>query len=254
MGEAILRGLGATGPGRVRAFDPNAARRQALADLRDVEWATSPAAAVQGARVILLAVKPQVMPGVLAEIAPSAAGLLVVSIAAGITTASLVAGLPGARVVRTMPNTPLMAGRGTVALCPGRTAGEADLEIAESLFPGSTLLRVREELMDAVTAVSGSGPAYFFAFVEALSAAGVRQGFDAETAYRLAAATFVGAGALLDKSGVDAAELRRRVTSPGGTTAAALKVFADRNLPEIVAEAVEAATRRGKELSEGSRF
>jgi pyrroline-5-carboxylate reductase len=148
-----------------------------------------------------------------------------------------------------MPNSPLLVGKGLVALAAGSTATDGDLSTARSIFPGATLLEVKESLMDAVTAVSGSGPAYFFAFVEALAAAGRKQGFDAETAQRLATGTFIGAAALLESSSTGAAELRRRVTSPGGTTEAALAVLKDRKFDELIAAAVEAATRRGGELS-----
>lgn len=250
MGEAIIRAiLRSPAPWwELRAFDPDAQRRQALLDL-DMQWADSPAAAAAGADVILIAVKPQTMLKALGELGSAAAGRLVVSIAAGVTTRSIEAKLAGARVVRTMPNTPLLVGKGLVALSAGSTASAADLETARSIFPGATLLDVDEGMMDAVTAISGSGPAYFFAFVEALAAAGREQGFDAEPAARLAAGTFIGAAALLEASSADVSELRRRVTSPGGTTEAALAVLGERNFDEMVAAAVEAATRRGRALS-----
>ena len=252
MGEAILRGLSRRNDGAARtiiAFDPSPERGTALSDLRGLAMADSAARAVAAAPVVLLAVKPQVMAEVLREIAPVAAGRLVVSIAAGIGTGFVESRLPGARVVRTMPNIPLIAGKGVVTLCLGASAGSGDVEVARRLFPGATVLEVKEELMDATTAVSGSGPAYFFAFVEALAVAAEAQGFERTTAYALAAGTFTGAAALLEQSAVDAAELRRRVTSPGGTTAAALKVFEEGELAGLVGRAVAAATRRGRELS-----
>lgn len=254
MGEAIRRGLARRNPAPasfVRLYDPDSARREALADLAPVDWRASAADAARDADVVLLAVKPQAMAGLLDEMAPLGAGRLFVSIAAGITTGHIESRLAGARVVRAMPNTPLLVGKGVVALCAGRSATAEDLAAARSLFPGATLLDVEESLMDAVTAVSGSGPAYFFAFVEALASAARAQGFDPDTACRLAAGTFIGAAALLEHSGAgDAAELRRRVTSPGGTTEAALKVFREADLPGIVQAAVDAATRRGRDLSQ----
>ena len=252
MGEAILRALlrdSAAAPRGVFAFDPNDSRSKALDDLRDLQWSARAADAVARADVVLLAVKPQSMAALLREIAPAANGRLVVSIAAGITTEFIESQLAGARVVRAMPNTPLLVGKGLVALCPGASATGDDPGRARSLFPGATLLDVGEEQMDAVTAVSGSGPAYFYAFVEALAAAAQQQGFDAETAGRLAAGTFIGAAALLESAGTTAAELRRRVTSPGGTTEAALKVFEDRQLDATVRAAVSAAVKRGQELA-----
>lgn len=253
MGEAILRGL--TGRDSAPAsfvclYDPSSARQEALADLAAVQWHASAADAVRDADLVLLAVKPQAMAGLLDEMAPIAAARLFVSIAAGITTSYIEARLPGARVVRTMPNTPLLVGKGVVALCAGRSASSEDLAAAKSLFPGAMLLDVEEPVMDAVTAVSGSGPAYFFAFVEALASAARDQGFNADTAYRLAAGTFIGAAALLEQSGASAAELRSRVTSPGGTTQAALTVLREADLAGIVRTAVDAATRRGQELSQ----
>ena len=253
MGLAILRGLARhpqpSAPA-VLAYDPDPARQQDLTTIAGVQVASSPAEAIEPADVVLLAVKPQVMAQAVGPIAPLAGGKLFVSIAAGTPTARLEAWLPGGRVVRAMPNTPLMAGRGVVGLCRGATATEADLATARRLFPGATLVVVDENRMDAVTAISGSGPAYFFAFVEALAAAAEREGFDRHTAYHLSAETFLGAARLLEQSDESAATLRQRVTSPGGTTAAALEALAHGGLDRIVAEAVRAAADRGRELSQ----
>src|SRR5688572_16615789 len=227
MGEAIIRAMMRSPASQwsVLAFDPNELRKRALGDL-DLRWASAARDATAGADVALLAVKPQTMAQVLEEIAPAAGGRLVVSIAAGITTRMIESKLGQARVVRAMPNTPLLVGKGLVALAAGSSASGQDLDTARRLFPGATLLHVREELMDAVTAVSGSGPAYFFAFVEALAAAAREQGFDQKTASQRAEGTFLGAAALRGASSAGAAEQRRRVTSPGGTTEAALGVLA----------------------------
>lgn len=252
MGEAIARALLAcedAGFQEVTAFDPSPPRREAGADLGRLRWGTSPLQTAHGADIVLLAVKPQSMATLLDEIAPGARAKLIVSIAAGITTRFIEQRLPGARVIRAMPNTPLLAGKGVVALSVGQSAIPSDVAIARVAFRDATVLDVDESLMNAVTAVSGSGPAYFFVFVEALAAAAQVQGFDRQTAYKLAAGTFVGAAALLEQSGASAAALRHRVTSPGGTTEAALNVFAERGLGETVKAAVAAATRRGRELS-----
>lgn len=252
MGQAILRGLASSSAHSfrpIRVFDPNAARRAVVSGIGGVEPVSDALAAVEPAEVVLLAVKPQKMAEALAPIAASAGGKIFVSIAAGTPSERLEAQLPGGRVVRTMPNTPLMVGRGVVGLCRGKSATADDVATARRLFPGAALFDVEEAQMDALTAVSGSGPAYFFAFTQALAAAAQEQGFDDRTAYRLAAATFIGAAALLEQSEHDAAELKKRVTSPGGTTAAALEAFERANLEKTVADAVAAAADRGRELS-----
>ena len=252
MAEAILRGLRrAGGDWRFVGFDPNDLRHDVLSDVPGLRFADSAADAVRAANLVLISTKPQVIDAALAEVGRVAAGKLFVSIAAGTTSAKLEALLPGGRVVRTMPNTPLMVGRGVVGLCRGATATAADLAAAKTLFPSAEMIDVDESQMDALTAVSGSGPAYFFALVEALAAAAERWGFDRETAYRLAAATFTGSAALLEQSAEDAAALRRRVTSPGGTTAAALAIFEEAGFAETITAAVAAATNRGRELAAG---
>jgi len=205
---------------------------------------------------IVLAIKPQVLKGardLLAALGRTDA--LVLCIAAGITTAFLESALETkARLVRAMPNTPGAIGRGITALYAGAGLAAGDRRLAEALMAalGETLWLADEGLMDAVTAVSGSGPAYVFLLAEALAAAGREQGLDAETAARLARATVSGAGALLAADSRAAAELRREVTSPGGTTEAALKVLmAPEGLEALMRRAVAMATARGKELGEG---
>ena len=242
MGGAILRRLlDAAAFARFIVADPDAAKAATFAPAEHLPTAE----AVAAADVVLLAVKPQAMAEVIDGV--DATGKLVISVAAGLSTAWLEGRLPGARVVRTMPNTPLLVGRGTVGVCGGSTATADDVAAAKTLFPGCTILDVAESQMDALTAVSGSGPAYCFAFVEALAAAAEAEGFDAETAYTLAAETFAGAAALLDTGA--AADLRRRVTSPGGTTAAGLAEMDA--LPNMLRRVVAAAAERGRELSSG---
>lgn len=202
---------------------------------------------------IVLAIKPQALKSETTLLrALGQTGALVLSIAAGIPTGFLAARLgPQTRLVRAMPNTPGAIGRGITALFAGQGLGEAERALAEALMAslGETLWLDDEALMDVVTAVSGSGPAYVFLMAEALAAAGQAQGLDAATADRLARATIAGAGALLTGDPRPAAELRKEVTSPGGTTEAALAVLTGREgLPELMRRAVAAATQRGKEL------
>ncbi len=259
MAEAIARALlqsGTIRPDQIIASDPNADRRKLFKETLNLEVADHAGAFAGEVDALLLAVKPQHLKAALVELSqqirPDA---LLISIAAGITTERLetwAAGEPpheARRVVRTMPNTPLMVGRGIVAFCPGKYATAEDVATAKSLFPGADLLDIEEPQMDALTAISGSGPAYFFAFTEALAAAAEAHGFDRANAYRLAAGTFTGSAALLEQSDYDAAELRKRVTSPGGTTAAALASFDASDLTRSVHSAVAAAAARGRELS-----
>ena len=249
MGGAIVRAILNGRPrrvGRVLVVEPDAAKVPA-----DAERVADPAEAVAAAEVVLLAVKPQSMAHALAPLRDVAAGRLFVSIAAGITAGWLADRLPGGRVVRTMPNTPVLAGKGAVAMAAGPGASDGDLDLVmHVLFDAAHVVELDESHMDAATAVGGSGPAYFYAFVEALAAAGVAAGLPEEEAAMLARRTFVGAAALLDSpAGGDPADLRRRVTSPGGTTAAALDAFAAGGLGDLVRDAVVAAARRGRELS-----
>jgi pyrroline-5-carboxylate reductase len=239
----------------IAVAEPNAELRAALA--RDFGVAVHERAhdAARGAHAIVLAVKPQVLKNVCAEIADAAASTrpMIVSIAAGIRIAQiqswLGADLP---VVRAMPNTPALIGAGATGLIANAATNAAQRAQAEALLgsAGSTVWIEREELMDTVTALSGSGPAYFFLLVEALEDAAVAQGLPRETARALAAQTCLGAGRMLVEDGEPPARLRERVTSPGGTTAAALDAFAAGDLRALAATALAAATRRGQELSD----
>ncbi len=204
--------------------------------------------------VALLAVKPQMMGAALPTLQGCGNGrTLFVSIAAGTTLATLAAAL-GDRspIVRTMPNTPAMVGRGITALVAGAHASAADLALAEGMMAavGGTVVLQDEALIDAVTAVSGSGPAYVFHLIEALAAAGAAEGLPPDIAMRLARATVSGAGELAHRSAETAAQLRINVTSPGGTTAAALQVLmdAETGFPALLRRAVKAAADRGREL------
>ncbi len=204
--------------------------------------------------VLLMAVKPQVMDAVLASVRDIAGPrTVVISIAAGRTIASFEKHFaPGTAIIRTMPNTPAAIGRG-ITVCAGNpNVGEREREMCEALLSavGEVGWVEDETLIDAVTAVSGSGPAYVFLLVEAMAAAGVEAGLDPALAMQLARATVSGSGELLRQSDLPAATLRQNVTSPGGTTAAALSVLmAPQGLEELMTRAITAATRRGRELA-----
>lgn len=207
--------------------------------------------------VVLVAVKPQMMAAALPGMAGmGGGGTLFVSVAAGTPISffekTLGAGTP---VVRAMPNTPAAVGRGITALVGNAAAAEAGLSTAESLLSavGQTVRLEREEQIDAVTGVSGSGPAYVFHLIEALAAAGEAEGLPPELAMALAKATVAGAGALAEAADEDPSQLRVNVTSPNGTTQAALEVLMDeeRGFPPLLRRAVAAAARRSRELSNG---
>lgn len=238
----------------IAVAEPNAALREALANDFGVTAHERADTAAANADVLVLAVKPQVLRDVCLSLAPLVADAppLVISIAAGVRIAQLREWL-GVElpIVRSMPNTPALIGAGATGLIANATADATRRAQAEAILAaaGRTAWIEREELMDAVTALSGSGPAYFFLLVEALEDAAVAQGLPRETARALATQTCLGAGRMLVESGEAPSILRERVTSPNGTTAAALDAFAAGGLRELVANAVAAATARGRELS-----
>jgi len=210
--------------------------------------------AVTDADIVILAVKPQNMSEVLKELSPVIdKDKLVVSIAAGITTAFIQEHLKkGTRIVRVMPNTPALIKEGAAALAPGANATETDLQTARSIFDavGVTVI-VQEDLMDVVTGLSGSGPAYVFIIIDALSDAGVLMGLPRDVAQKLAAQTLLGAAKLYLATGKHPGELRDMVTSPGGTTIAGIKEMEQKGLRGALIAAVEAATLRSRELGKG---
>ena len=258
MGEALLAGWLGQGVPRdaVLVVEPTAERREALTATHGVATFADAAALPRGRKpaALMLAVKPQMMDAALPAYAPLVgADTLVLSIAAGkpIALFERVFGADRA-VVRAMPNTPAAVGRGVTVLCANAAAGPDARALAERLMAavGEVHWVDDEDLMHAVTAVSGSGPAYVFHVIEALAAAGVRQGLPEELAMRLARATVVGAGELAFQAPDSAARLRMNVTSPGGTTAAALEVLmAPDGLGPLLERAVEAAARRSRELA-----
>ncbi|MGA7438716.1 MAG: pyrroline-5-carboxylate reductase [Luteibacter sp.] len=257
MATALVAGLVRHGaqPGGIAVAEPRAEALQELARQYGVATYTDNAAAAEGASLLVLAVKPQM----LAEVCRGLRTVvqqyrpMVISIAAGIRIAQIERWLDAALpVVRCMPNTPAMFGAGATGLfanprvsAPQRAEAQHVLDAA-----GLTVWVPDEDQLDIVTALSGSGPAYFFLLVEALENAAVAQGLSRETARALAAQTALGAGRMLMESGDTAATLRKNVTSPNGTTQAALESFQADHFPAIVARAVDAARRRGVELSE----
>jgi len=224
---------------------------QQLHDVYGVATTDDNSKAAQAAAVVILAVKPQDMGSVLQELSPVIDNKkVVISIAAGISTRFIEGFLKeGIRVIRVMPNTPALIGEGAAALTRGKKALAKDLELAELIFGalGITVV-VKEELMDAVTGLSGSGPAYGFLIIEALTDAGVLMGLSRDVALKLAAQTMLGAAKLCLHGGKHPAELKDMVTSPGGTTIAALKVLEDGKIRATLMAAVEAATLRSREL------
>ncbi len=257
MGGALARGLVGCGamPGTgLRLFDTHAAKAEALAAGLGPGAIVAPSAraAVDGADLVLLAVKPPMVPDVLAGIADVLMPAhLVLSIAAGVRLATMEALLPGAvPVIRTMPNTPCLVGCGATAICRGTHASEEHLRLAQSLFASVGLsVEVPESLMDAVTGLSGSGPAYVYLMIEALADGGVKEGLTRDTARLLAAQTVLGAAQMVLSSDQHPAQLKDNVTTPGGTTIAALHVLERAGLRTALIDAVQAAADRSRELS-----
>ena len=256
MARALIRGLVGTATvdgEQIIASDPDQPKLESLEHELGIHITNDNVEAVEKADVILLATKPQVfaqmLPGVSATLGPDK---LLISIAAGISTRLIERALPdGVRVIRTMPNTPALVGAGATAIAAGSHATEEDLELAETLFRSVGIsVRVPESQLDAVTGLSGSGPAYVFAMIEALRDAGVREGLPAETALELASQTVFGASRLLRDENEPPEVLRERVTSPGGTTRAGLDALAAAGFSEAIIGAVRAATRRSAELGQ----
>ena len=254
MAEAIVSGMVAGGfcaPEKIIMTD---IRPERLADLeREYGVSTSTDnSVVKNAEIVVLAVKPQVMAEVLKGIMTVLRKeTLIISIAAGIPTAKIEAALGGKRrVVRVMPNTPALVGQGASAIAAGANADEADLAVTETILGCVGLtVRVKEEELDAVTALSGSGPAYVFYLLEGMLAAADKMGLDKETARRLALKTVEGAARLMEDTGEAADVLRTKVSSKGGTTEAAIRSMDEAGVKDAVIQALLAAQRRSIELS-----
>jgi pyrroline-5-carboxylate reductase len=256
MARSLIGGLVARGVSSdaLRVAEPVAELRGGLARDFGVAVFDNANDAVAGAGLWLLAVKPQVMRGVCADLAAVAQSNrpLVVSIAAGITAAQLQRWLGGdAAVIRAMPNTPALLGAGVTGLYANARVPPAGRNEAERLLAsaGKTVWIQDEALMDAVTAVSGSGPAYVFLLAEAMEAAAKAEGLGDSAARTLVVQTLLGAARMLDESGEAPAELRKRVTSPNGTTQAAIETFQRGGFEPLVAQAIAAASERGRQLS-----
>jgi pyrroline-5-carboxylate reductase len=250
MAEAILRGLIRAGmaPESLSAADPDAARRRVIAAL-GVRVTASNAEVAHASELVVLAVKPQQLEASAASL-PRDGGPLYLSIVAGATTAALRHLLgAGSRIVRSMPNTPALIGAGITAVASDSGAEPADLERACVVLRAvGQVVQVPESALDAVTGLSGSGPAYVFLFIEALTEAGEREGLSSATARALALETVLGAARLASESGEHPALLRERVTSPGGTTIAGLAALEDGGFRAALFAAVRAATQRSREL------
>ena len=255
MARSLIGGLLKTGVAAadIRVAEPQAEAREALARDFGVATFADNALAVAEADVVLLAVKPQVMPAIregLHDLLQRQRPLLI-SIAAGVRLDQLERWFGNLPIVRCMPNTPALIGAGATGLCANARVSAPQRAQAQHILDAAGLTRWidDEALMDTVTGLSGSGPAYFFALVEALEDAATAQGLPRDTARALAVQTCLGAGRMLAESGEAPGELRRRVTSPNGTTQAALESFAADGLSRMTARAVAAATRRGGELA-----
>jgi len=255
MAASLIGGLRAKGleASQIRASDPGADTRARVSNEHGIETFADNAEAIQGVDVIVLAVKPQAMKAVCESLRPSLQPhQLVVSIAAGITCASMNTWLGEQPIVRCMPNTPALLRKGVSGLYATAEVTAEQRDQAQELLSavGIAVWLEQEQQLDAVTAVSGSGPAYFFLLIEAMTAAGVKLGLPHEVAEQLAEQTALGAANMAVDSDVDAAELRRRVTSPGGTTQAAIESFQAGGFEALVEKALGAAAHRSAEMAE----
>jgi len=257
MAEALISGLTASGPataGSLLAHDVQPGRLADMAGRFGLATPGSNARVAEQADVLVIAVKPKDLASALRDVAGSPApACRIISIVAGATTRRIEEALGGTpAVVLAMPNTPCLIRQGVTAIAPGRWAGAEVLARARALFDAvGVTVTVEEGRMDAVTAVSGSGPAYVFLLMELLGHGAVELGLDAATARRLVREMAAGAARMAQTSGLEPAVLRQRVTSPGGTTEAALAVMAERGLPRLIGDALKAAARRSAELSRG---
>jgi pyrroline-5-carboxylate reductase len=254
MGEAMIKGMAAQGviqPGHVVASDPVAARREQMKTQFGINTTDTNASAVQDADVVVLSVKPQVLPKVMAELQgkiPSEA--LVLSIVAGVPIATMQAGLAHDRIVRTMPNTPAQVGMGVTVwvATPAVTTVQRQQTHAILGALGEQVMVEEEHYLDMATGLSGSGPGYIFLIIESMIDAGVQIGFSRADALKIVLQTIEGSVALVRSTGLHPAELKNRVTSPAGTTAAGLFELEQSGVRAAIIRAVEAATRRSEEL------
>ena len=264
MGGAILQGVVASGvpiDGGIVATNRSRAKADGLASLAGVtsvaleETPDGNTDAAAAARIILVGVKPEMVPDLLREIAPVLrADAIVVSLAAGVTLGTFADALGAdAHVIRSMPNTPATVGRAVTGIAAGEAATAEDVALVRALFETvGAVIQVPEAQIDALGTVSGSGPAYVYLLIEELTKAASGMGFTDADARLMAEQTFIGATALLEASGEDPAELRRRVTSPKGTTERAVAVMQEARLDDMFARATAAALARSEELAAGA--
>jgi len=257
MAEALIRGLvrgGHVAAERVTASGPRPERMQELREAYGVRTTVDNREVARQAQILVLSVKPQILDRVLLEVADAVQpNALIISLAAGVSTTAIERRLPsGARVIRSMPNTPALVGAGATAIAAGSHAESGDLDLARFVFDAVGLTVVLEESqLDAVTGLSGSGPAYIFLILEALADAGVKVGLSRRTAQKLAAQTVMGSAKMLLDTDGHPGQLKDMVTSPGGTAIAGLHTLEQGGLRTTLINAVEAATLRSRELGRG---
>ena len=249
MAEAIIKGIFAKHGSNIMVSEPVDKRRAYLEKTYNIKTTHNNKEVVKNCNIIILAVKPQNMDSVTAGISDEiSTDKLVVSIAAGITLAYLSSRLKTTKIIRVMPNTPALVQEGMSVMSMCECINDKEMQVIKDIFMSiGLLLALPEKYMNAVTALSGSGPAFFAYFVEAMIEGGVRMGLGKDDAATLAVQTFLGTAKLLD-TGMNPSKLREMVTSPGGTTAAGLKLFEEKGFKEIVIASIEAATNRAKEL------
>lgn len=255
MAEAIIKGLiskKAFNKKDIFASDKDTARKQYLSDKFGIKIFDDNAGVAKSADVLILAVKPQVMAQVLSDISKNVkSDVLVISIAAGITLKSLKKYLTKQPIVRVMPNNPCLIGEGITAICGGELAKPSHLDTAEKIFRSvGDVIRVEEKLMNAVTGLSGSGPAFIYETLDAMADGGIYAGLPKELAMQLAQKTILGSIRTAIKTKKSPEELKNMVASPGGTTIAGLRVMEEANFKSILQKAVVKATARAKEISE----
>jgi len=259
MGEAMIRGLlkaGLVPAEDIFATDVRLDRLEQLGKLYGIHTLSDNGLLVKRVEVVILAVKPQIIHAVLKEVAPAVTvGQLFISLAAGVPTAALRADLPrGVRLIRVMPNTPALVLEGVTAVAKADGLQQGDLETAEEIFGAvGKVVVLEEEALDAVTGLSGSGPAYVALMIEALADGGVKVGLDRLTAMTLAAQTVLGSAKLLIETGAHPGQLKDMVTSPGGTAIAGIAALEEGGFRRTLISAVERATLRSRELGRGTK-
>ena len=259
MAEALIRGLVKGGHVASHKITASAPRNERLAELVEaygVAVTRDNREVAQASSIVVLSVKPQILDKVLREVGDQLKpGTLVISIAAGVDTETIEATVPdGVRVVRAMPNTPALVGAGATAISGGKRASDDDLAIARAMFDAVGItVQLEETHLDAVTGLSGSGPAYIFLILEALADAGVKVGLSRRNAQRLAAQTVMGSAKMLLETDEHVGHLKDMVTSPGGTAIAGLHTLEEGGLRTTLINAVETATKRARELGRGGK-